>query len=105
MLTESYLSDVQKVILSRLRPEETVLWLKLFIMAQYRVFSASQEELADALSMKRYTFKKHMTTLRNEGALVVKRKYKDGFGGGCLGATYQLVPVEFWIEDDAARTV
>ena len=105
MLTEADLSDVQKVILSKLRPEEIVLWLKLFIMAQYRVFSASQEDLAEALEMKRYTFKKHMTTLRNAGALVVKRKYKDGFGGGCLGATYQLVPVEFWVEDYAAGTV
>lgn len=93
---EEVMADVEGALLSPLRAEEKVLWIRLYIMARYKAFAAPQVDLAEVLGMKRYTFRKHIYALKEAGALTIKRRYGKGETRGCAGATYQLVPVEFW---------
>lgn len=102
-MTDEMTADLQGVLMSRLRAEEKILWIRLYLMAKYRAFAASQIDVAEVLGMKRYTFRKHIYALKNEGALTIKRKYNNGDTRGCFGATYQLVPVEFWTESGISK--
>jgi hypothetical protein len=95
---EEMMADLKAVVNSQLRAEEKVLWVRIYLLVQYKAFTGSQIDVADLLGMKRYTFKKQIYTLKDKGALTIKRKYNSKDSVGCAGATYQLMPTEFWAQ-------
>lgn len=92
------MEEIKKVLSTSIPFGERVLWVKIYMEVEYRVFSGAQPDVAAVFGMNKHTFKKHVTALANRGAIIIKSKARrDKVGGGVAGAKYQLVPFDMWM--------
>lgn len=91
------MNDLKAVMFSDLPAGEKVLWAQLYIVAGYKRMTAPLLVLCDELGMNRAVTRKHMYRLRDRGALIMERRYKTGEESGCMGSSYQLMPIESWL--------